>query len=99
MTKSPWKFKAGVIGTITSSTTMAGSIRVTENLADMFAAEGRLDLFELPEAMILKPIAEADKLPADLQPEGDAPKNNKPGNKNKNKNKNKTNNDEVANTQ
>lgn len=88
---TPWKLRQDVIGTITSSTTLAGSIKVTEDLAFMFAAEGRLDLFELPEAMILKPIAESDKLPVeDLPPHvEETPKENKPASrKNKNKNKN-----------
>lgn len=96
--KKSWKLRPEVIGTITSSTTIAGSVKITEDLAFMFAAEGRFDLFELPESMILKPIAETlepviedDQVPADL------PKDNRP--KNKNKNKNKSNNDEAANTQ
>lgn len=97
MKKPTWKFKPGVIGTLTSSTTIAGSIKITENLADMFAAEGRLDLFELPEAMILKPISDQTEPAADLTEETEKEEEAKP-NRKKRRNNNK-NNDAPATTQ
>lgn len=50
------KIRKDKIGIKTSSTTIAGMVTVTQELAEMFAKEGRFDLLEIPESLELKPL-------------------------------------------
>ena len=55
------KIRKDKLGIKTSSKTIAGMVTVTEDLAEMFAKEGRFDLLEIPESLELKPLSEIEK--------------------------------------